>query len=133
MPRAQTLPRRGFNKRGHTNFYLYPDAQEPTVAGPARLKTGFSPYCYGSAGSATLPARLRGRQPGAAYTLPRVLVVAPRAVAARAPAGDASDLLYVRFGACLAALRRGAPGALRNVTVTLTTPGRFKVLSVTSC
>ena len=59
MPRAQTLPRRGFNKRGHTNFYLYPDAQEPTVAGPARLKTGFSPYCYGSAGSATLPARLR--------------------------------------------------------------------------
>ena len=51
----------GFNKRGHSNFYLYPDAQEPTVSAlrPSRLKTGFSPYCYGSAGSATLPARLR--------------------------------------------------------------------------
>ena len=54
----------GFAKRGHSNFYLYPDAQEPTASSPAggalpRIKTGFSPYCYGSAGSATLPARLR--------------------------------------------------------------------------
>jgi len=54
----------GFDKKGHTNYYLYPDAQEPTASSPAAgarpgVKTGFSPYCYGSAGSATLPARLR--------------------------------------------------------------------------
>ena len=42
-------------------MYIYPDAQEPTLSGgrPPVLKTGFSPYCYGSAGSAVLPAHLR--------------------------------------------------------------------------
>ena len=58
----------GFNKHGQTNLYVYPDASEPTAAavnggggggGGARLKTGFSPYCYGSAGSAVLPAAFR--------------------------------------------------------------------------
>ena len=50
----------GFGKSGHSNFYIYPDASEPTIAGHApRLKTGFSPYCYGSAGSAVLPAAMR--------------------------------------------------------------------------
>ena len=40
---------------------MYPDAQEPTLSSSSGggLKTGFSPYCYGSAGSATLDAARR--------------------------------------------------------------------------
>ena len=53
----------GFDKHAMTNLYIYPDASEPTLAGGVggqrRLKTGFSPYCYGSAGSAVLPAAMR--------------------------------------------------------------------------
>ena len=48
----------GFNKHGFGNFYLYPDASEPTLGLglPAPLKTGFSPYCYLAAGVAVLGA-----------------------------------------------------------------------------
>jgi hypothetical protein len=68
----------GFAKHGHTNFYVYPDASEPTVSGAANFKTGFSPYCYGSAGSTTIDAPRRDSSvnctcvagsPGALYSL----------------------------------------------------------------
>lgn len=52
----------GFDKHFHTNFYIYPDASEPTLTGSTsspNLKTGFSPYCYGSAGSAVIDAPRR--------------------------------------------------------------------------
>ena len=39
-------------------MYLFPEANEPTVSGSA-VGTGFSPYCYGSQGSAALPPSLR--------------------------------------------------------------------------
>ena len=51
----------GFDKHFHTNFYIYPDASEPTLSSTQspNLKTGFSPYCYGSAGSAVIDAPRR--------------------------------------------------------------------------
>ena len=67
----------GFNKHGDTNFYVYPDASEPTVGGGG-LRTGFSPYCYGSQGATVIDAARRdssvnctcvAMQPGAIYSL----------------------------------------------------------------
>lgn len=61
----------GFNKTFVGNFWLYPDANMPTVAAaagegavattrrPGAPHTGFSPYCYDSQGGATLPASAR--------------------------------------------------------------------------
>jgi hypothetical protein len=42
----------GFDKKFVGNFYLYPDANEPTAA----LGTGFSPYCYLANGVADFDA-----------------------------------------------------------------------------
>ena len=51
----------GLNKSYFGNLYLFPEANEPTVAGAvgAGSGTGFSPYCYGSQGSSALPPTLR--------------------------------------------------------------------------
>lgn len=49
----------GLNKTQFGNFYLFPEANEPTVAGAVGAGTGFSPYCYGSQGSSALPQALR--------------------------------------------------------------------------
>jgi hypothetical protein len=70
----------GFDKHHHTNFYVYPDASEPTLSKTKvpTLKTGFSPYCYGSAGSAVINEERRdscinctciASTPGAIYNL----------------------------------------------------------------
>ncbi len=47
----------GFDKHFIGNFYLYPDASMPTSGLASR--TGFSPYCYGSAGEAAFGPGLR--------------------------------------------------------------------------
>ncbi len=47
----------GFGKTYRGNMYVFPEANEPTAPAPA-LKNG-NPYCYGGAGGAALPARLR--------------------------------------------------------------------------